>query len=125
MVFPIENSGRPNLREMKIDHILESHGLNREWWNSRPPDHQNWEIANIGMGSAFGIIHAARDPNNPYREHDAKTLQWEAQELYGFPTVDDYVNALVELRDELREQLAPDVWKTFFGTTLDITKTER
>lgn len=106
-------------RRVLEENAIEGYGKDRIWWDSLPKDLQNWEVANAGMGSSFGLIKAIRDPKNPYRAHDEETLRLIAQ-LYGL-SIEEYTRVLVALREELREQLSPEVWDIFFGTTTDIT----
>ncbi len=82
-------------------------------------NNQNWEVANAGMGSTFGLIKASRDPSNEHRVHDEETLQLEAQKYQ--LTIEEYTRVLVALREDLRGQLLPEDWEIFFGTTTDIT----
>ena len=100
------------------ENAIEGYGKDRIWWDSLPKNLQYWEVANAGMGSSFGHIKAIRDPNNPYRAHDEETLRMTA-EGYGL-TIEDFTRGLVALREELREQLSPEDWEIFFGTTIDI-----
>ena len=89
---------------------------NKEDWT---PEGKAHAIAN-GMPWIFGYFKAVDDPNSSIRPFCEQSLDAYATEL-GLESHQKLRTALIELRQQLKDELPKESWEAYFEDTLDIT----